>query len=1028
MENLRDMAIRIAMDADSDPLADIRREMAEMQREARRLSREVNGLGSSFNNSYGGMIEESQALNQQVNRQSRVIRSLARDMGTSATRLASQWGDMSEGVRRSLIRNHNNLRQYRRQLRGIEGDMLSLSNQMGHYTGSTNDFMREVQRMGADHKQVTDRMINSNIALRASYVRQAATMLNLSTTSSKINKIYAQSGNALYQVNRPLLAVTDSMERLARQGDPVVVALRQLGPNASMKELQDRINLINTGIMRQQSLLMVAGVAWLGFTAILANAAMGPDVEKNLAAQAQAWADYKQALAQRTQEIYSTFSLFERVQIQKTSPRRLYLNLQEQLKVMKGWQTNLHSLAKKGVDEGLIAELRKMGPSAAGEIAALNRMSDKGLNEYTAMWREKHKLARTAATTELEKLRQQTAAKVQRLKDSLKPLGVAVYEFQNIWADALAPFIDFWGQLASYVVKAGTKVGEFVQKLNEISPWITKLAGMFTYLSLTMLVILTPMAIGIGYIQGMRVAFTAAWTVIKPFALGLASVGGTAMLVAAGIIVLGAALYLAWTRSEKFRNAVIDGWTAIKQTATNVWGTIKPLILNAFEAITSFGKQKLTQLKTFWKENGEQILQAAKNVWAPISTVIKTTLGAVWSVMKFVWPAVLLLIKSVWGNIKGVINGGLQVILGVVKFFSSLFTGNFRGMWEATKQIFFGAIQFIWNFIQLSFFGKILGAGKAFILTFRAGFSALWTGIKSIFAAGVTGTRNLFVGGFTWLKNFAGNIVHAMTTGITNRFMAMVNQARTIFSLLRQWGENIFRALWNTIRSMVGNIVVGVRTGFTTMKNKAVELATGMKNAVTNRFTAIVDAAKALPGKIGAGIKSMAKYAMGGIKHLSNSMISGLAQGVNGVGKGVNWVFEKIGVESRIPEWKPPKYAKGTDFHPGGPAIVGDGGGPELIRTPAGQVGLSPGTSTLVHLPRGTEVLPHRETNALMNAPAYHSGSLGDGVLHGAYNAVKEKASNAWQGAKDVAGSAWEGTKNAVGKAKDLALDVFSYI
>lgn len=52
-----------------------------------------------------------------------------------------------------------------------------------------------------------------------------------------------------------------------------------------------------------------------------------------------------------------------------------------------------------------------------------------------------------------------------------------------------------------------------------------------------------------------------------------------------------------------------------------------------------------------------------------------------------------------------------------------------------------------------------------------------------------------------------------------------------------------------------------------------------------------------------------------------------------------------------------PKYAKGTKDHPGGLAIVGDGGRPEGIVTERG-VYVSPGKPTLVNLPRHARVIP----------------------------------------------------------------------
>ncbi len=52
-----------------------------------------------------------------------------------------------------------------------------------------------------------------------------------------------------------------------------------------------------------------------------------------------------------------------------------------------------------------------------------------------------------------------------------------------------------------------------------------------------------------------------------------------------------------------------------------------------------------------------------------------------------------------------------------------------------------------------------------------------------------------------------------------------------------------------------------------------------------------------------------------------------------------------------------PKYAKGTDYHRGGPAIVGDGGRREVIML-NGAAWLTPDTSTLVDIPEGAAVLP----------------------------------------------------------------------
>lgn len=65
-----------------------------------------------------------------------------------------------------------------------------------------------------------------------------------------------------------------------------------------------------------------------------------------------------------------------------------------------------------------------------------------------------------------------------------------------------------------------------------------------------------------------------------------------------------------------------------------------------------------------------------------------------------------------------------------------------------------------------------------------------------------------------------------------------------------------------------------------------------------------------------------------------------------------------------------PRYKEGTEGHPGGLAIVGDGGKSEAMVMPDGSIHKSPATPTVVDLPRGTKVFP--DYNTLTQAPVYN--------------------------------------------------------
>lgn len=96
-------------------------------------------------------------------------------------------------------------------------------------------------------------------------------------------------------------------------------------------------------------------------------------------------------------------------------------------------------------------------------------------------------------------------------------------------------------------------------------------------------------------------------------------------------------------------------------------------------------------------------------------------------------------------------------------------------------------------------------------------------------------------------------------------------------------------------------------------------------------------------------------------------------------------------------------YAVGTapGGHPGGNAILGDGGKPELWITPQGQAGISPAIPTLYrNMPSGTQVLSGDDTEKAMGMRAYASGTGGfwssiSSLLGQGFNWLKNGASSA---------------------------------
>lgn len=90
-----------------------------------------------------------------------------------------------------------------------------------------------------------------------------------------------------------------------------------------------------------------------------------------------------------------------------------------------------------------------------------------------------------------------------------------------------------------------------------------------------------------------------------------------------------------------------------------------------------------------------------------------------------------------------------------------------------------------------------------------------------------------------------------------------------------------------------------------------------------------------------------------------------------------------------------PKYAKGTDRHKGGPAIVGDGGMPELVIF-GGKSWVTPDTPTLVDLPAGAMVIPElpNSFDVICPAPIVPDGVINTPVIvNNDYGALQREVS-----------------------------------
>ena len=262
-------------------------------------------------------------------------------------------------------------------------------------------------------------------------------------------------------------------------------------------------------------------------------------------------------------------------------------------------------------------------------------------------------------------------------------------------------------------------------------------------------------------------------------------------------------------------------------------------------------------------------------------------------------------------------------------------------------------------------------------------------------------------------KDNASNRLQELRTNISDRWSNVKKNT------VEKWNE-----IQDKVTTAAGNAKSKASTAFTNLKDSMGGSFETMKKNASEAFDKITGWATGLGSKIGKGLASGVKSVKDNAGKIFDGIVSVIGGGVNGVIDGIKWVLKKVGAKSAadaLETWAVPKYpnyAKGTNYHPGGMALVNDGLGSnyqEAYRTPDGRTGIFPAQRNLmVNLPKGTSVLSGPKTAAMYGVPAYANG-------------VGEWLSEKWNGAKEIASDIWSYASNpkkllnaAVSKFVDL--------
>ncbi|MBJ8276924.1 phage tail tape measure protein [Staphylococcus pseudintermedius] len=580
---------------------------------------------------------------------------------------------------------------------------------------------------------------------------------------------------------------------------------------------------------------------------------------------------------------------------------------------------------------------------------------------------------------------------IRKMKSAIESMAISI-------GDVLAPHIrratDFLAMLAdkftsmSGWVKTGVVgLGVFAAALG---PLILT-TGMFTAALGSIMTTLGPLMTGIVKAGGlMNFLGTKA-----PFAAkGLTLVGGAFKfmlgpvgLAIAAVVAIGTAFVVAYKKSETFRNIVhtvidpvVNAFKNLWNTAKEVFNALKSLFsgnslptvdllskimpkatanrvtvnlmkvrqtfINVFNAIWNFGREIGGKIASFWKQNGDDVIQAfvnignffkgffieLRNLIGPnlreLGTLVKTiftniivptiqiAMKVIWEVMKFLWPLIKTLIVDTWNNIKNIIKGALDVILGIVKIFSGIFTGQWGQVWNGVKQIFSGALTLIWNLVQLWFIGKILKVVKLFGGFFKSAISTAFNGVKSVIATVLkfiwsiissifkrilSITKLIFNGiwtfiKFVWngIKNAISNAVKFIFNAVKRYFTAVKNTTSTIFNAVKSYISKLWTGIKNIVSSIVRSLWSSVKNTWNTLYSGTRGIFNKVKLWITNLWNSIKRTVSKIASNLWSSIKRTWNYLWSGTRNIFNRVKNSIVNVWNSIKRSVTGIVSSL--------------------------------------------------------------------------------------------------------------------------------------
>ena len=282
------------------------------------------------------------------------------------------------------------------------GDLSAVETKSASQKQRMGDLVEQLNEKYADlcltYDEEADRLSMNTEQLQA-YIEAQQTMEEASALQERYNELLeeestirqntaeleAQQGEWATQLEQKMMSQSEYNE-LMQQSSETLAAY-----SAQEQELADKRAAINTEM---------AALDTATAQTVISNAQAQQEAT-------QAAAEAEEAEMERRKEALQSYTeaatnMFDTIETEsELTTQQMIENMQANTEAVSTWADNLKTLAERGLDQGLLQELRDAGPESAATVAELVTATDEQLQQLSESYRAAGQAAATALQTEL---------------------------------------------------------------------------------------------------------------------------------------------------------------------------------------------------------------------------------------------------------------------------------------------------------------------------------------------------------------------------------------------------------------------------------------------------------------------------------------------------------------------------------------------------------------------------------------------------------------------------------------------------